>query len=110
MIVEVGAPVILRLEQPDLWHIPVPARELLSHVEVSIDDALARFTTSWGTLCGETGDVFVYDGTIRRRRLCRGCALRNRKQPLVMPPSELAAAALRDDLIAQLDEILERSA
>lgn len=94
MIVELGTPVILCLDDQDVWHIPKPATELLAHVEISIDDAMQRHAATWPTLClHEPGEIFIYGGFVRQRRLCRGCAFLNRQQPLHASPEEAEAVA-----------------
>lgn len=97
MKVDLGAPVILRIDQPDLWHMPAATMRTLTHVEISIDDALERLAATWPTLCDEgCGEVFVYGGFVRQRRLCRGCAFVNEQAPHLLPAGEFDAIAAYD--------------
>lgn len=110
MKVELGAPVVLRLDEPDVWHLPKDSKPSLRHVEIVIDDAMRGPAASWPALCDHAaGDLFVYDGFVRRRRLCRGCAFLNQQEPHQVPASELEAIAdydRRRALEPDLDEEL----
>lgn len=111
MKVEIGAPVVLRPEEGELWHLPKPAKKMLEHVEISIDDAMRRMVTSWPALCDYVpGEVWVYDGPVRRRRLCRGCAFLNAAAPHHVPPSELEAIDHHEALRAELGTSLDLEA
>lgn len=95
MRVELGSPVVIHAADVAFWHIPVATKPGgLEHVEISIDDGMRRLVTAWPAVCGETGELFVYGGFIRRRRLCRGCAAAG-VPPAAVPPSERAEQAAR---------------
>jgi hypothetical protein len=111
MQVELGAPVVLRQDEAEIWHLPKPAKKMLEHVEISIDDGLRRMATSWPALCDHVaGEVWVYDGLVRRRRLCRGCAFLNNGETHHVPPSELEAIDHHEALRAELGTSLDLEA
>ena len=112
MKVELGAPVILRIDDAEFWHLPKPAKTNgLEHVSVTLDDGLRTMTTSWPTLCDEVaGEVWVYDGFVRSRRLCRGCDFVNKGAAHHVPPSEIEAIVRHERLRAELGTVEELEA
>lgn len=110
MKVEIGAPVVLLQEQPEVWHLPAPLKRL-QLIDVSIDEGLERMVATWPTLCLETpGEVWVYEGFVRRRTLCRGCAFVNRQAPHLVPSSEQEAIAHHEALRVELGTFEELEA
>ena len=110
MKVEIGAPVVLLEEQPALWHLPAPLKQL-QQVDVSIDEGLQRMVATWPTLCLQTpGEVWVYEGFARQRTLCRGCAFVNQQAPHRVPDSEREAIVHHEALRAELGTFQELEA
>jgi hypothetical protein len=100
MRVERGAPVVLRLAEPDVWHLP--ARGFYAGSK-SIEDALTRFASTWPTLCDAgRGEIFVHGGSIRERQLCPACAAANGNRDHLLPAGEIAEKERYDRLVEEL--------
>lgn len=76
MKLETGTPVIVAplngIDHGLVVHLPVEGHQ---GQPVTLQEVLDRggCPRSWRTLCGETGDVWVYRGFLLRRRPCAAC-------------------------------------